>query len=56
VEELRRISREIQKASLELNYRSAGTTAVTLKDLRVLADRIDALSKELTGASGWFEG
>ncbi len=56
VEEIRRISREIQKVSLELNYRSAGTTAVTLKDLRVLADRIDALSKELTRASGWFEG
>jgi methyl-accepting chemotaxis protein len=56
VEELRRISREIQKISLELNYRSAGTTDVTLKDLKALADRFDALSKELSRTSGWFEG
>lgn len=55
-EDIQRISREIQKISLELNYRSAGTTEVTLKDLRALADRFDALSKELTRASGWFEG
>ncbi|MHB8837224.1 MAG: hypothetical protein ACYC9Y_16160 [Candidatus Methylomirabilia bacterium] len=56
VEDIRRISREMQKISLELNYRSAATTAVTLKDLRVLADKVDALSKELTRTSGFFEG
>jgi len=56
VEDIQRISREIQKISLELNYRSAGTTAVTLKDLRVVADKVDALSKELTRSSSWFEG
>jgi hypothetical protein len=56
VEEVRRISRDLQKVALELNYRSAGTTEVTLKDLRALADKVDALSKELTRASGWFEG
>lgn len=56
VENLRRISLDIQKASLELNYRSAGTTEVTLKDLRSLAGKVDALSKELTRASAWFEG
>jgi len=56
VEDLQRLSREIQKVSLELNYRSAGTTGVTLKDLRALADKFDALSKELTRASDWFEG
>jgi hypothetical protein len=55
-EELRRISRELQKVSLELNYRSAGTSEVTLRDLRGLATRLDALSKELTRTSGWFEG
>jgi len=55
-EEIQRISREIQKASLELNYRSAGTTEVTLKDLRALAEKVDALSRELARASGWFEG
>ena len=55
-EDIKRISREIQKISLELNYRSAGTTGVTLKDLRALADKFDALSKELTRTSGWFEG
>lgn len=53
---IQRISREIQKISLELNYRSAGTSEVTLKDLKILAGKFDALSKELTGASGWFEG
>ena len=56
MEEFQRISREIQKISLELNYRSAGTTEVTLKDLRALADKVDALSKELARTSGWFEG
>ena len=56
VEGFRRIAREIQKITLELNYRSAGTAEVTLKDLRALADKFDALSKELTRASDWFEG
>jgi hypothetical protein len=56
VEQLQRISAEIQKISLELNYRSAGTTEVTLKDLRVVADKFDALSKDLSRTSGWFEG
>ncbi len=55
-EEIQRISRDIQKISLELNYRSAGTAELTLKDIRALADKFDALSKELTRASGWFEG
>lgn len=54
-EDIQRISRDIQKISLELNYRSAGTAELTLKDLRTLADKFDALSKELTRASGWFE-
>lgn len=56
IADIQRISLDIQKASLELNYRSAGTTAVTLKDLRALAGKVDALSKELTRASAWFEG
>jgi len=56
VEDIQRISRELKKISLELNYRSAGTTEVTLKDLRVLAEKFDALSQELTRTSGWFEG
>jgi len=55
LEDIQRISREIQKASLELNYRCAGTTEVTLKDLRALAEKVDALSKELARTSGWFE-
>jgi len=56
VEDFQRISREIQKISLELNYRSAGTSEVTIKDLRALAEKVDALSKELARTSGWFEG
>ncbi len=55
VEDIRRISQEMQKISLELNYRSAGTAEVTLKDLRALADKFDALAKDLTRASGWFK-
>ena len=55
-EDIQRISRDIQKITLELDYRSAGTTEVTLKDLRALADKFDALSKDLTRAAGWFEG
>jgi hypothetical protein len=54
--DLQRISKDLQKTSLELNYRSAGTAEVTLKDLRALANRIDALSKDLARTSGWFEG
>ena len=55
-QELQRISRDLQKVSLELNYRSAGTTEVTLRDLRGIATQLDALSKDLTRTSGWFEG
>lgn len=56
VENFQRISRDLQKITLELNYRSAGTAEVTLKDLRAIAAKLDALSKELTRASDWFEG
>jgi hypothetical protein len=56
VGDLQRIARDVQKLSLELNYRSAGTTEVTLKDLRALATQLDALAKDLTRTSGWFEG
>lgn len=56
VEEIQRISSEIQRVSLELNYRSAGTTEITLKDLRALAAKVDALSKELARTTGWFKG
>jgi hypothetical protein len=54
--DVQRISRDLQKISLELNYRSAGTEAVTLKDLRGLANRLDAITKDLAGVSRWFEG
>lgn len=56
VQELRGLARDIQKVSLELNYRSAGTAEVTLKDLRALATQLDALAKNLTRTSGWFDG
>jgi hypothetical protein len=56
VQDIRRISRDLQKISLEFNYKSAGSEAVTLKDLRGLANRLDAISKDLARASGWFEG
>lgn len=56
VAELRGLARDIQKVSLELNYRSAGTVDVTLKDLRSLAVQLDALAKDLTRSTGWFEG
>jgi methyl-accepting chemotaxis protein len=54
--EFQRISRDLKKVSLELNYRAAGSTEVTLKDLRGLADKFDALSKELSHTCGRFEG
>jgi len=56
VEELKRISRGLQKVSLELNYRSAGTAETTRQDLRALATQLDALTKDLTSTAGWFEG
>jgi len=56
VQELQRIARDVQKISLELNYRSAGSAEVTLKDLRALAGQLDAITKDLSRASGWFEG
>jgi methyl-accepting chemotaxis protein len=56
VQELQRIARDMQKISLELNYRSAGSAEVTLKDLRALASQLDASTKDLVRASGWFEG
>jgi len=56
VAEIGRISQGMKKISLELNYRAAGSTEVTLKDLRALAEKFDALSKELSHTSGRFEG
>ena len=56
VQELQRIARDMQKISLELNYRSAGSAEVTLKDLRALAAQLDASTKDFVRASGWFEG
>lgn len=56
VHDVQRISRDIQKVSLALTYRSAGTTGVTLKDLRELAAQLDALSRDLDRTCGWFEG
>jgi len=56
VEELQRISRNLQKVSLELNFRSAGTAEITRKDLRTLATQLDALTKDLSGTAAWFKG
>lgn len=55
-QDLQRIAREIQKLSLELNYRSAGTGQVTLKDLRALSSRLDELCRDLSRSCVWFEG
>lgn len=54
VGELQRLVRDLEKVSLELNYRSAGTGEVTLKDLRALAAQLDALAKALSRSAGWF--
>ena len=54
VAELQQLVRGLEKVSLELNYRSAGTGEVTLKDLRALAARLDALAKALSRSAGWF--
>jgi hypothetical protein len=54
VGELQRLARDLEKVSLELNYRSAGTGEVTLKDLRALAAQLDALAKALARNAGWF--
>lgn len=51
VEEIRRITKGIQKSVLELNYR-AGSGG----DLRGIAGQLDALARELGEAVGWFEG
>lgn len=56
VKELQRVSRELQKSTLELSYRAGGTAELTLKDLRGLAGQLDASSKELAEAVRWFEG
>ena len=56
VKELQRVSRELQKSTLELSYRAGGTAELTLKDLRSLAGQLDASSKELAEAVRWFEG
>jgi methyl-accepting chemotaxis protein len=55
VQELQQIARDVQKVALELNYRSAGTSEVTLKDLRAVATQLDARAKELARSAGWFE-
>ena len=54
VGELQRLVRDLEKVSLELNYRSAGTGEVTLKDLRAIAAKLDALAKALSRNAGWF--
>ena len=54
VEELQQLVRGLETVSLELNYRSAGTGEVTLKDLRAIAVQLDALAKALARNAGWF--
>jgi len=54
VQELQRLVGDLQKVSRELNYRSAGTGEVTLKDLRALAAQLDALAKALGRNAEWF--
>jgi methyl-accepting chemotaxis protein len=55
VQSLQRVSKEIQKSVLALNYKASGTAELTLKDLRELAGRLDALAKELDESVHWFE-
>lgn len=53
--EYQRLAQELQKVSRDLNFRSSGSAAeVTLKDLRELAARLDALAKNLSRSAGWF--
>ncbi|HEY6000441.1 MAG TPA: hypothetical protein VI078_14225 [bacterium] len=54
VQQLQAQVRDLQKLSLDLNYRSSGGE-VTLKDLRELAARLDALASGLGRSAGWFE-
>lgn len=54
VGDLQRLVRDLEKVSLELNYRTAGTGEVTLKDLRAIAAQLDALAKALSRNAGWF--
>jgi hypothetical protein len=56
LQELHRLSKGLQKATLELNYRAGGTREVTLKDLRGVAAQIDALSRDIAETLRWFEG
>ena len=53
--EYQRLVQDLQKVSRDLNFRSSGSAAeVTLKDLRELAARLDALAKDLSRSAGWF--
>ena len=53
--EYQRLAQDLQKVSRDLNFRSSGSAAeVTLKDLRDLAARLDALAKDLSRSAGWF--
>lgn len=56
VADLERLSRSLQKLSLEMNYRTSGASEVTLKDLRAAAAQLDAISKELGQSVAWFGG
>jgi hypothetical protein len=51
--EFQGLARDLQKLSLDLNYRS-GAGEVTLKDIRDLAAQLDALAKALSRSAGWF--
>lgn len=55
VGEFQRIARDLQKISLELNYRAAGSE-ITLRELRTIATQIDALIGDLARTAGWFKG
>jgi hypothetical protein len=54
VGELQGLVRDLEKVSLELNYRTGGTGEVTLKDVRAIAAQLDALAKALSRNAGWF--
>lgn len=55
IQQVQHLSRDVQQSVLALNYRASGAEELTLKDLRVIAGQLDALTKDLYTAVKWFE-
>ena len=55
VEDIRQITRDLHQSVMTLRYKATESDGLTLKELRTISLRLDALCKKMLNAVKWFE-